>query len=369
MKPTSNVDCPSDEEFEITVLGTGGGYGESIVIHLGSGDWMIIDSCKSPYSTLALPIEYLRKIGVDTNTQVKIILCTHFDDDHIQGMASIVRECHQAKWFVSIVLDQKKFLRLVGLEHTKAQKLGSSSSTTEFHNCLEILQSRGAKPLFHYASQDTTLFSSAFPDRMRSEVVALSPSQQSQFDFDLEIANLITEFGVPEKRLVLKHNHRSVTILLKLGSHRALLGSDLELTNSSLTGWRGVIELCTTIDQKSSYFKVPHHGSSNGYYEGIWTNLLIAKPEATLTPWNRNQKLPQPEMVEKYKSLTNNLYITSNAAFTSKPKSREASIEKAIRFFGYELREIKFLPGIIRSRISKDDNEWQTVLFESALRL
>src|SRR5688572_29738807 len=113
---------PGADEFEITVLGTGGGYGESIVIHLGNGSWMIIDSCKSPFSPLALPIEYLRKLGVNTNDQVKIILSTHFDDDHIHGLSNVVQECASAKWFISRLVDHQKFLRLVGLEYKKAEK-------------------------------------------------------------------------------------------------------------------------------------------------------------------------------------------------------------------------------------------------------
>lgn len=360
---------PAEEEFEITVLGTGGGYGESVVIHVGNGNWIIIDSCKSPYSELSLPVEYLRKLGVDTSTQVKLVLCTHFDDDHIQGMSNVIHECSAAKWFISRVTDQQKFLRLVGLEHEKAKKLGSSSSTAEFVKCLEILDSRGTIPIYNYASQDTTLFTTTFPDGSRSEVVALSPSQQSQIDFDSEISQLITEFGVPEKKLIVKNNHRSVVLLLKLESHRALLGADLEVTNSTVTGWKGIMNLCTTIDTKSSYFKIPHHGSSNGYDSSIWTTLLLDKPEATITPWNRNQKLPQDAMVNLYRSLTNNLFITSQAAFTSKPKPRDTEIEKAIRFFGYELREVKYIPGIIRSRIKKGANSWRTETFEAALKL
>lgn len=360
---------PTIDEFEITVLGTGGGYGESIVIHLGDGNWTIVDSCKSPSSATALPIEYLSRIGVDYSKQVKIVLCTHFDDDHIQGMANVIEQCPEAKWFISRVIDQKKFLRLVGLDYEKAKKLGSVSSTREFVRCLEILNSRSVLPLYNYASQDVTLIGINLKEGIRSEMIALSPSQQSQIEFDQEISQLITEFGSPEKKLVVKNNHRSVALLLRLGGHRALLGADLEVTTSDLTGWKGVMTQCSTIDSKANYFKIPHHGSENGHHDGIWTNLLFANPQSTITPWNRNQKLPQPEMVDKYKGLTANLYITSQPLFTAKPKSRDSEIEKAIRFFDIKLREIKYVPGIIRSRIRSSEKDWRTELFEAAVKL
>ena len=46
---------------EINLIGTGGGYGESIVAHIGNNEWIIIDSCEDPNSKTCLPLELLRK--------------------------------------------------------------------------------------------------------------------------------------------------------------------------------------------------------------------------------------------------------------------------------------------------------------------
>ena len=35
--------APSEDEVEITLLGPG--YGESIVVHIGHGRWIVVDSC------------------------------------------------------------------------------------------------------------------------------------------------------------------------------------------------------------------------------------------------------------------------------------------------------------------------------------
>ena len=34
---------PGEDEFEVVLLGPG--YGESIVLHVGYGGWIIVDSC------------------------------------------------------------------------------------------------------------------------------------------------------------------------------------------------------------------------------------------------------------------------------------------------------------------------------------
>ena len=54
---------PKKNEVEVTVIGTGGGYGESIVIKASSDSWVIIDSCIDPESKEPLSIEYLKKIN------------------------------------------------------------------------------------------------------------------------------------------------------------------------------------------------------------------------------------------------------------------------------------------------------------------
>lgn len=35
--------APESDQFELTLIGPG--YGESVVVHLGRGLWMIVDSC------------------------------------------------------------------------------------------------------------------------------------------------------------------------------------------------------------------------------------------------------------------------------------------------------------------------------------
>jgi len=359
------LDHPSNDEFEITVIGTGGGYGETILIHLSQREWIVVDSCKDPISKKILGLDYLKQIGVKVDTEVKMIVCTHWDDDHIKGISDIFEECKAAIFCISAVRDRPKFLQLVSLDYEKLDKIGSVSSTKELMACLKIIQQRDIP--MRSAMQDRNLYSTQL-DNEHVQVHSLSPSDRSMELYDSEISRLISEYGSPAKKLIQSPNQKSVVLYLKLGRHRAILGADLEVTGSQLTGWECILQSSQSIDQSSSYIKISHHGSENGYHSDIWTELLEKNPLATLTPWNKNHGLPQQKMVELYKGHTDKLYITSNITSTSS-KKRDSDIEKAMARHGVKTREIRYYEGIIRSRIKLDQSAWTTALSGYAKQL
>jgi beta-lactamase superfamily II metal-dependent hydrolase len=359
------IEHPALDEFEITLIGTGGGYGETVLIHLGQRQWIIIDSCRDPRSGSILGLEYLISIGVNLASEVKLIICTHWDDDHIRGISELLAACKNAVFCISAVNNQEKFLQLVSLDFEKLNKLGAVTSSKEFMACLEVIEGREF-PL-RKAVQDKNLYSSVL-NGQRIEVFSLSPSDESIRLYDYEIARLTSKFGAPERKLIQSPNEKSIVVMLKLGEHRAILGADLEVTGSNLTGWECILQNCTSIDKRSSYIKVSHHGSENGYHADIWTDLLESNPQSTITPWNKNKGLPQPSMVNKYKSHTSHLYITSDTK-SSSPKKRSSDIEKALDRLGYKPREVRFYRGVIRSRIKQNETEWRTDLFDAAKRL
>ena len=81
---------PSAEQLEISVFGPG--YGECIVVHLGHGDWLINDSCVDSTGE-PVALYYLRRIGVRVEDQVKLIVASHWHDDHVRGLREIVARC------------------------------------------------------------------------------------------------------------------------------------------------------------------------------------------------------------------------------------------------------------------------------------
>ncbi|MCS4434209.1 MBL fold metallo-hydrolase [Aquiflexum gelatinilyticum] len=355
--------------IEINLIGTGGGYGESLVIHLGNGDWIVIDSCIDPYTGVSLPLNYLRDRGVDLEN-VKLIICTHWHDDHIGGISTLLENCPKAFFSFGRVNDLKKFLQCVSLDYRKLKSKASNCSTLEFNKCLEIMNN--SKRINKLAAIDRLLYSNPQKEFI-VEVYSLSPSDKSSNLFDLEISKLINEYG-PNNRKITTYtpNDRSIVILLRFNDEIALLGSDLEVHSDPEIGWNDIIEKSVVIGKfpKASYFKIPHHGSENGYHENIWKNLIKSNPISTLTPWNRNKKLPEEKMIEKYKSLSSNLFITSPNNISNKSKKRDNKVSKVIKEFNPTLRELKYQYGVISSEYSIGGNEpWKNNLFGTASEL
>lgn len=362
---------PQNDVFEISLIGTGGGYGESVVIHLGNQNWIVIDSCIDPYSKVSLPLRYLKDKGVELGTDVKLIICTHWHDDHILGISDLLKSCENAIFCMARTTDTKKFLQFVGLDYHKLKSEASASSTIEIMKCFEICKNRN-RPI-KGAEQDRLLWSNA-NSSINSKIYSLSPSDFVVNEFGLEISTLISDFGISNRKVVFQSpNDKSVALLVSVNDYCVLLGSDLEVSNSNQKGWLCILDTCqcVRVSEKASLFKLPHHGSINGYHVRIWEELLKPDVIAKLAPFNSGRKLPQNDMLEKYLGHTNKLFITSFSTSSNSAKKRERSIAKAISKFNSSLFEIKYKFGIVRSRINVFDSDeiWETNLFGEAVKI
>jgi beta-lactamase superfamily II metal-dependent hydrolase len=108
----TRTDPPKANELEISLFGPG--IGECAVVHLCDDEWMIVDSCRSIQSGNSVALDYLSSLGVDISTRVKHVVISHWHDDHIDGMAGIVREAVAAKVTCSGALHCSDFLALLG---------------------------------------------------------------------------------------------------------------------------------------------------------------------------------------------------------------------------------------------------------------
>jgi len=363
-----------DDELEISIFGPG--YGEAIALHLGSGKWIFVDSCLDPETGRPAQLQYLESLGIDAASAVKLIVATHWHDDHIQGMSTLVRECKSAEIVVSGALETEHFSALLALYGEGA--FPDSSGVTEFVNVFRILDDRrtvGARiNVAKLAVPDKLLYKDTVRLNEKDhevEIHSLSPSDSAIISAQLDFRQRIPDAGTRKKRITCPTtNSTSVVLWVRIGNSQFLLGSDLEKTTDPKTGWTVVINECKAITEKASVYKVAHHGASSSHDPDIWEKLLSDKPFALLSPYMvADNYLPRDEDLKRLAALTPNGYITA-------PPSR-----KRLRISDRVVRDMveaatKSIHGVnigwgqvrLRSRIENNAN-YQTELFGDAFNI
>ena len=348
---------PSKGEVELTVLGPG--YGESLVLHIGEGAWVLVDSCIDSAGT-PRALEYLTSIGVDAAESVGLIVATHWHDDHIRGMAKLVEECKNATFSCAGALTKKEFLATVyALENRHFSFTGSG--VREMYRVFSCLSGRGSTPILALA--DRRIFS-----RGNCEVWALSPNDANFLKFLKLIGTLSPDKGQSKTRVPdYSPNEIAVALWVEIGDAIVLLGSDLERP-----GWKVVLQSQQRPKGAASGFKIPHHGSANADYPDIWAQMLEANPYSVLTPWRRgNGALPSDNDVQRILSNTTNAYATArHQSLAAPPVTRAKPVSRSIKDAGVVLRRVAMPFGAVRLRRSIGSGaNWRVETFGSACHL
>lgn len=100
---------PRPDQIEVCVFGPN--FGECIVLHLGDGNWAIVDSCVYGPSKEPSALLYLQALGIAPATAIKVILATHWHDDHCKGISQVVEAAPDASLWISQTLTSLEFLR------------------------------------------------------------------------------------------------------------------------------------------------------------------------------------------------------------------------------------------------------------------
>src|SRR5262245_39431332 len=107
-------DPPQSDELELSLFGPG--KGECVVVHLGHGDWMVVDSCPGEDNSRAVALDYFGRLGIDVGRQVKLVVVSHWHDDHIRGISQVVQEAASARFACSGALQNEEFFTLVAAQ-------------------------------------------------------------------------------------------------------------------------------------------------------------------------------------------------------------------------------------------------------------
>ena len=305
---------PAVDEIEITVFGPG--YGESIVVHVGSGRWLVVDSCKQISTNRTVALHYFDRIGVDPSEQVDLVLISHWHDDHIRGASEIVMKCEKAEICVSGALTEKEFLRYLSVYCTNRMS-PFGTGVDEFNSILSEIRHKKRKA--HQGGEDKRIMhyrGSEFPHGARCEVWTLSPSDFQVSQSQVRFMNLIPEMGKTSRMAIPGgENNHSVAVWICIGDMNIILGADLEVTADERAGWHAVVESKNRPDGEVGFFKVPHHGSKNGHHEKLWTEILEKDVNAVVTPWNKGSGLPTDTDLNRLRKNTPNLHVTSTPLF------------------------------------------------------
>jgi beta-lactamase superfamily II metal-dependent hydrolase len=336
------MNSPANNELEVSVFGPG--FGECSVVHLGDGRWIIVDSCVDPFSGQPVALDYLNGLGVSPSA-VDLIVATHWHDDHVRGIATLVRECSNARVCVPSVLTSQELVASI-IAHDARPLTRVSSGVGEMRRLLDL---KVGGTLLR-GSADRRLMQigpSVFSHGHAVEVWTLSPSDVSYHRFLGSLARYLPIQGKQKRRVPnISPNECSVVVWVGVGPVGMLLGADLE--EQGCNGWSAILASEGRPRQPASFFKVPHHGSKNAHHPEVWRQLLVPEPVFVLAPYNRGAKLPSKQDVARLTALGPNGYATS--VHSKRDSKRDGTVGKMIKDFNVKLTPLATAVGQVRSR-------------------
>lgn len=351
-----NSQHPALHEVEISVFGPG--IGECVVVHLGDGDWLVVDSCRDRSSGRPVALDYLRTLNVEVSTRVQMIVASHWHDDHIDGLDELLDEAPNARFVNSAAHELKDIVRLTQL----SAKTPLASATRTYEKILQILASRkhagerraAVGPVMALANR--TLLSLTSPTRpFPAEVFSLSPADGVMHLAKQETTSALA--SIEQKRRPVRQgaNQLCIVLMLKLGPFTALLGADMENVHGNTEGWNAIIHSQERPSGTASYFKIPHHGSSNADAPGCWTHLLSTNPISVVTAYSPS-RLPKASDINRICNSTNLAYLTSDLANTGIPR-RAPAVDKTVRNIALNRRVLAAKMGHVRCRFDISNSQ------------
>jgi beta-lactamase superfamily II metal-dependent hydrolase len=338
---------------------------------LGSSNWVIIDSCIDNTTGRPAALEYLAEIGVQPKNSVKLIIATHWHDDHIRGMAELVSQCNAADFCCSSALGAKEFLAMVATYKVRPMVV-AGAGIREIDRVFEILDKQHRIAKYAAANRPVFVLQGHETDHgQHCTVTTLSPSDKQVQLFHAEIAALIPGLETKRRCAPQSPNHLTVATWVQIGDLAMLLGGDLEEIGDPATGWSVIVNSPEKPQGHATIFKVPHHGSANAHHEEVWKQMLVKAPFAILAPWNRATKLPRPDDIKRITNLTDYAYSTAKLRPVKTDKAFSPVVGRQLRDMGLRINRAEPKTGAIRLRNKGKAavTEWQIELRRDACEL
>jgi hypothetical protein len=360
---------PDSLELEVSVFGTG--FGESVLVHFGEDRWILVDSCRDPETRSPIALEYLSKLGVDISRGIKLIVASHWDDDHIAGISEVFTQAQSAVFACPITLAKPEFEVVVAVM-TGTRFVSGGSGADEIFAVLKEIKTReeGGRGYHTARLAEANKILLELDGSSHVRVQALSPSDAEIVSATQRLRTIpIPEEGTPRVRLPRFHsNNASVAISVELhNGELLLLGADLEERGLAGVGWAAVVNEWPHHRGKHRVFKVAHHGSRNGHLDDIWQVLLRENPWAIVTPFKQGgTRLPTRQDCERLLGYTDLGRLAGGRYFT-RYRDPDPAVRREI---GERTRAARFVTsreGQVRLRKSiNTDEDWRCELFGDA---
>lgn len=340
-----------------------------MLIHLGYGDWIVVDSCIDQVTREHPALAYLDALRVDVARQVRLVVATHAHDDHIAGISEMFKRAENARFVSSSALTSDEFAAHL-LEDEKLAVQVRKSSYAEYRRVFDLIQERGlASGVSRHRRgyEQRVLFDRESRGGVPAALVrALSPSDEA-------VTRATAEFGrvaVGKSKLSsrLDPNETSVAVWVEVGNDiLMLLGADL-LRGPAGCGWGAVVATHKPATPASLY-KVAHHGSPNADHPDTWSMLLEPQPLGLLAPFRAGRtRRPASADIARLASATSELYSTARPDQPAPSKTTRKAAASLVQVAN-AVREPWGRCGHVRARRTSGAVAWTTEIITPAVRL
>jgi hypothetical protein len=336
-------DLPRPDTLEVSVFGKG--IGECVVVHMGGGEWMVVDSLRNSATGNPVAFDYLSGLGVDLARAVKLVVVTHWHRDHTQGLADLFSKADAARVVFSQALRSSEFRNLLGCDVASP----AGSSLNEMRDLVDILRTRKRSKVDSLAEPLWAVADRHLLRTPHCEVISMSPSDAAISAAHREIAALLPLVGSRAEPFVAPApNETSIVLGVRVGSKVVILGADLEAGSNSTRGWKAIAASWTSPLPLAACFKIPHHGSKSAHEPAVWKELLVPSPMGVLTPYRASKHpIPSETDLERLRACTSQLYC-AGALSGVRPPRRPASVQKIM---GKRCHVVESNLGHVRARL------------------
>lgn len=265
---------PAPDEARVVVLGKDAG--ESIAVHLGNDEWIVVDSFLGEWDdgceVEPAALGYLRALGYDDpGDVVSNVVLTHLHADHCEGIERLVTACSDATLWMPDALPRSRWDDVLNVVIAEA----GATAKTKMHaiaSAFRITKETGRFRLIHSYSEI---------DVAHGKVHALSPVGRAAVS-----ARVDEDEDERDLAKLLRENATSIVLWVQVGGAAALLGADMD--NHQDLGWPAMlVELRNKAElTDAGLVKIAHHGSEASQHREMfeaWTN----QPVGIIAPHRR----------------------------------------------------------------------------------